>query len=149
MMMAPSPSDRILSAVECEDLLARITYKPGWDLHLAVNMFDGEVALRLRFRAPSSREGKGQSVQELARVSPVPDRARANEGAFRNFVWNQVFQFERHEAEEWFAFDGVQVVATHPGEEPQRTNQDAPEPYREFPMYVPKADPAGYYRVDL
>jgi len=112
-----------------KNLLATVTYKPGWHLDL-VDM-NGHAHIRIRAKVPDSNPP--HLMTDIAHVLPVPDYGvlqdvilQDNAGT-RRWVYDMILAVERHELGEWLRFgDDRPFYPSHDG---------APDRYDEPPRH--------------
>jgi hypothetical protein len=100
----------------CDELAAelkRFEYKPGWDLSIFTDVWEGPV-FRVTTYVPDAYHPEN-NVQ-LRINSRIPPMASARE--FRHFVLWRLDQIERHECREWLRFDGKPLYDPHDPIEP-------------------------------
>jgi len=101
---------------EFRRLVARLSYKPGWEVSVLQGPVDGSVTLRVAFTVSDAR-----AVRLMAPALPLRIKhplsasllAGMNEARAVAFVFEKVLEMERHEAREWFKLDGIPVDYPH------------------------------------
>lgn len=98
------------SADLLEDVVRRVTYKPGWTITLAHMARNGEhlaggagLTLRVTFASEdSTRPGQIAHLDHLFAVPP----AAYNRETWERWILDRLIQMETHEAMEFFKVDG-------------------------------------------
>lgn len=107
------------------DLIATLTYKPGWKFFLALFREDEDEAPRgWRFHVISDTDDSLRPDKRI-RVNhafPVPP-ASYNRDTWAAWIVDRIGDVEMHERNEFVQFDGVREFAPHHGngEDPYRT----------------------------
>jgi len=105
-----------------EDLVSRLSYRPGWTFHLAeLDRGQGSRGLTLVITtlghdSYNPEHGQGYRVNHYMLVPP----AAYDERSWRNWLFEQLLLVERHECMEFYRIDGQPVYppAHGPGNDP-------------------------------
>lgn len=90
------------------DLVARVTYKPGWTFTLdEISRGQGCEGLTLLIRAPVVDSFNPTSTVEVCHLMQVP-AAAFNERSWRRWILDCIQCVEQHETLEWYRVDGDQ-----------------------------------------
>ena len=114
-----------LDPVILQELVKKLTYKPGWSIHLEdVDRGQGSVGLTLCILTNTQDSdapiGKSQWTKVM-HFMPVPPAAY-NEESWRRWLLDQLLLVESHECCEFFRINGVRSFAPlhGPGNDPYR-----------------------------
>lgn len=89
-----------------EDLVARLTYKPGWQFDLEdVDRGQGCVGTTLRISATVPDSWNPAESVDFLHLMPVP-AAAYNAQSWQRWLVRQILDVETHEALEFFKIDG-------------------------------------------
>lgn len=97
--------------VECQHLLAEITYKPGW--RFSITPYSSRPAmgfLLIEYMAEDTYTNAG--MIKIGRRIPMP-RCFADGKHFLRWIFEQIMLTERHESSEWFRFRSVMIYDPH------------------------------------
>lgn len=109
------------AGIRLKSLLARITYKNGWDVFVypaysdwGLMHEDDAMVLSVQHREPNIERPK--DVVVLVMNEPLSSRQvdRMSDAEIIAFVFHCVTKAEIHEMEEWFKVDGVCFRDPHP-----------------------------------
>lgn len=103
-----------MNLLEFKDLVSRLSYKPGWALHVLDDVEHDCVLLRVSFTVPDST-GKQEGPMPLRIKYPLPYHRlkHMDERLVLGWVGQKIMDVERHEHLEWFKLDGVPVRYPH------------------------------------
>jgi hypothetical protein len=102
-----------------EDLVDRVTYKPGWTFELReISRGQGCEGLTLMIGATVQNSFGGDDISVL-HLMPVPPAAY-DEATWKRWVLDQILLVEKHEALEFYRVDGDQPFFPNhdPGKDP-------------------------------
>lgn len=117
---------------ELADLVAKVTYRPGWTVELAdidrdyapgdpgrEKAIAGGLTLVITTKGYDSYHPERGEHYRVNHYRPVP-AATYNRASWRRWLFDQFVAVETHEAMEFFAIDGEHIyAATHgPGDDP-------------------------------
>lgn len=107
---------------ELNEVMAEVTYKPGWTLDLGQENWG--VVLTMRMTVPDSTTYAHEPVEVVSR-SPVDLwwLSRLDRDQFLNWLFHEIMRMERHEAQEWFRFAGELVDDPHASEKIRATER--------------------------
>ena len=104
----------LVSVDEFRALVARLSYKPGWEVVALDGVEENVVTLRVAFTVPDA-SGKVDQPLPLRIKYPIPAGVlwHLDERQALRLVFEKVLEMEKHEAREWFKIDGVPVDYPH------------------------------------
>lgn len=108
--------------VHLPDLVASITYKPGWTFYLE-NVVEADGSGGLQLHIVSDTENSFDFSKRIrVRHSFLVPAASYNRDVWVAWIFDRVRDVETHEAGEFFRVDGVRQFAPHHGngEDPYR-----------------------------
>lgn len=100
---------------EARQMLSEIKYKRDWRFELHERDFRASWQLYVCFNAPDARTGQGWGLVVCTRS--IAAFGRIDEKQFVSWVFGVVMEAERHEAEEFFRYRGVQIYDPHKKDE--------------------------------
>lgn len=92
------------------ELVARVTYKPGWVFEVNVDEWDG-LTLRAVATVPDSHNPP-DGITVLGIDTPIPPLDDARQ--FLEWLGWRLRRIEAHEVREWLAVDGRRIFEPHP-----------------------------------
>lgn len=96
------------------DILARITYKPGFKMTLEIHDWNsGCVELKISHKTISVSKSEPALIYHTEKIV-INELSQMTEKEFIALVYNAVTHLERHEQDEWFKVDGRPLVEPHP-----------------------------------
>lgn len=99
----------MLSTAEITSEVAKVTYRPGWSLHVYEAGFEDPWLLVLARDVPDSYH-PGQTI-DLGIRSPIPPMESVDQ-LRRWLIW-RLGRVESHEAREWLQVDGHPIFDPH------------------------------------
>lgn len=103
-----------MTITELRDLLARVSYKPGWSFHLIEGAAPLLVNLRVFFQSHDSTGEKSGTVKiQTNAVIPRMDLAFWREDDAIRAISGEIVQLEMYEFREWLKVDGKPVDDPH------------------------------------
>lgn len=110
-----------------QELLDRITYKPGWKLTVALPYWNGNrttqydpISISGTFSTVDVDTGMQIMLQLYYRIGPFYDDEK--DGTLIQCIGYAIKHFEEHEFKEWFKIDGMCIYDPH-SEEKRQTYQ--------------------------
>ncbi len=96
---------------ELDNWVARISYKPGWELRAKLAFHSSSLKITVSFTGPSSVQGEEKLSRVIAhsRLMMVDD----NFDSFVSEVVQAFHELENHETREFFKVDGKQWLVPH------------------------------------
>jgi hypothetical protein len=88
--------------------LERVTYRPGWSMHLYEPKFEG-VWISIRAELPNAyRPDENTVINVRSAVPPMPTGQY-----FLEWLLWRILRIESHECREWFKVDGEPLYDPH------------------------------------
>lgn len=100
----------MMTYYETKAALAKVTYKPGWKFAIVdhgVNSF----ALAISFEQIDTYNP--DRTIKVGFHEPIYRGALVSIEAFQHWIITLIDKIERHEAREWFRYDGVMIFDPH------------------------------------
>jgi hypothetical protein len=89
-----------------------MSYKPGVSLSAEMEAQDDVVRITLRSRRQDARKDREDEIKIGSSAVVVLDYFKSKEDIFVT-VRQLVHEFEKHEADEWLAYDGSPIYDPH------------------------------------
>lgn len=106
-----------------QDILKRVTYKPGWSVEAmridysepSVYKHDwNRVYLRVTVRTKSIENGDMVLINGFNSLMDIDIAPLNDEQIIEYFIHRAIWEMEEHEYHEWFKLDGICVFDPHP-----------------------------------
>lgn len=111
MDLADAPS--FLSADQITALVARMSYRPGWELSVFIDPWEGPVFRVVAEIDNAYRPGETVELRINSRIPPCRD-----EDALIEWIMWRLLQIESHEAREFYRLDNAMIYDPHDPVEP-------------------------------
>jgi hypothetical protein len=95
-----------------QEILDRVTYKPGVKLYLERDRYDVRV-LRLGICTPVTDSEPEKYAETISLSYEIFPKYIENETQFLGTLQELITRWERHESAEWLRLDGVKVWHPH------------------------------------
>ncbi len=101
-----------MNIAQCREVLADLTYKPGWTFEIETGVFEGgQLSFKITFMAPHAN-GKGE-VGPVSRRWPFWPDYYLSDG-FLRWMASNIHWLENHEVNEWLRYQGRFLLDPHP-----------------------------------
>lgn len=103
-----------MTYAELQMLLIRVTYKPNFKFQAYRQANVDSIRVSLAAQLPDARDTEGQivTIHSCLDISE-PTLLGYTQSQVLEYLCKLILDFEKHEADEWFKLDGVQVNDPH------------------------------------